>query len=145
VADLAGADHHELARQFGPTIGPWLKLLGLGGGGAPVSSEARVARSRSRETTFERDLTQRRDVDEHVARLATEVAESVVTEGREVSHVAVKVRTATFFTRTKITKLAAPTADPAEVARVARVVLDRFDLDRPIRLLGVRVMLAPPR
>jgi DNA polymerase-4 len=61
-----------------------------------------------------------------------------------VTHVAVKVRTGTFFTRTKITKLAGPTADAAEVARVARMVLDRFDLDRPIRLLGVRVMLTPP-
>jgi DNA polymerase-4 len=144
VAELADADHHDLARRFGPTIGPWLKLLGLGGGAAPVVGEVRVARSRSRETTFERDLTRQSEVEEHVVRLATEVTESVVTEGREVTHVAVKVRTATFFTRTKITKLAAPTTDPAEVARAARVVLDRFDLGRPIRLLGVRVMLALP-
>ncbi|MCU1345999.1 MAG: nucleotidyltransferase/DNA polymerase involved in repair, partial [Acidimicrobiia bacterium] len=74
----------------------------------------------------------------------TEVAESVVGEGRRVTHVAVKVRTATFFTRTKISKLSEPTIDAADVARAAAVVLSRFELDRPVRLLGVRVVLEPP-
>ena len=50
-------------------------------------------------------------------------------EGRRVTHVAVKVRTPTFFTRTKISKLPEPTTDPAEVARLAHVVLGRFELD----------------
>ena len=61
-----------------------------------------------------------------------------------MTHVAVKVRTAAFFTRSKISKLAEPTTDPSEVARAAGVVLDRFQLNRPIRLLGVRVVLEPP-
>ena len=52
----------------------------------------------------------------HVERLAREVTAAVVAEGRRVTHVAVKVRTATFFTRTKISKLPAPTTDPDEVA-----------------------------
>ncbi|MBA3982437.1 MAG: DNA polymerase IV [Acidimicrobiia bacterium] len=144
VVELAAADHHELAQRFGPTIGPHLKVLGLGGDDSPVVDEPHVPRSRSREVTFERDLTVRTEIDEHVARLATEVTESVIAEGRRVTHAAVKVRTATFFTRTKITKLAEPTTDPAEVARTALTVLDRFELTRPVRLLGVRVMLEPP-
>lgn len=144
VAELAGADHRELAGRFGPTIGPYLKLLGLGGGDSPVVDEPHVARSRSREVTFERDLTRRVEMDEHVARLATEVTRSVVADGRRVTHVAVKVRTATFFTRTKISKLPELTVDPAEVARAALVVLDRFELGRPVRLLGVRVVLETP-
>ena len=52
-----------------------------------------------------------------------------------------KVRTATFFTRTKISKLAEPTTDADIVVRGALAVLDRFELDRPVRLLGVRVVL----
>jgi DNA polymerase-4 len=68
----------------------------------------------------------------------------MVAEGRRVTHVAVKVRTATFFTRTKIHKLPQPTTDPEEVARAALVVLDRFEMTRPVRLLGVRVVLEPP-
>ena len=56
----------------------------------------------------------------------------------------VKVRTATFFTRTKISKLAEPTTDADVVVRGADAVLDRFELDRPVRLLGVRVVLDRP-
>ena len=144
VAELAGADHRQLAKQFGPTIGPYLKMLGLGGDDSPVVDEPYVPRSRSREVTFEHDLTNPTEVAEHVARLGVEVTESVIAEGRRVTHVAVKVRTATFFTRTKISKLPQPTTDPAEVARMALVVLDRFELTRPVRLLGVRVVLELP-
>ena len=66
--------------------------------------------------TFTRDVSDPAELDGHLVRLATEVTESVVAEGRTVTHVAVKVRTASFFTRTKISKLPAPTTDPAEVA-----------------------------
>jgi DNA polymerase-4 len=144
VEELARADHHELARRFGPRIGPYLKVLGLGGDDAPVVDEPHVPRSRSREVTFEHDLTSRTEIDEHVARLGAQVTESVVAEGRRVTHVAVKLRTASFFTRTKISKLPQPTTDPAEVARTALVVLGRFELTRAVRLLGVRVMLEAP-
>ena len=144
VSELADADHHELARQFGPTIGPHLKLLGLGGHDAPVVDEPHVPRSRSREVTFRRDLVDRVEMEAQVAQMAREVTDAVVSEGRRVTHVAVKVRTATFFTRTKISKLAEPTTDADDVSRRALVVLDRFELDRPIRLLGVRVVLEPP-
>jgi DNA polymerase IV len=141
VAELANADHDELARQFGPRIGPYLRLLGLGGDRSPVVDEPRLARSRSKEETFEHDLTSAALIAEHTARLGAEVTESVVADGRRVTHVAVKVRTATFFTRSKIRKLPQPTTDPAEVARTALELLGRFELTRPVRLLGVRVML----
>lgn len=144
VVDLATADHHVLAQWFGPRIGPSLKILALGGDHSPVVDEPHVARSRSREETFEHDLASRAEIEGQVARLAREVTGSVTAEGRRVTHVAVKLRTATFFTRTKISKLPEPTTDAAEVARRALVVLDRFDVDRPVRLLGVRVVLETP-
>jgi DNA polymerase-4 len=64
-----------------------------------------------------------------------------VADGREVTHVAIKVRTPTFFTRTKISKLDDATTDAAVVADKAIVVWRRFELTRPVRLLGVRVQL----
>ena len=120
VAELARADQHELARRFGPRIGPHLKVLGLGGDDSPVDGAPHVPQSRSREETFEHDLTGSAEIDGHVARLAIEATESVVAEGRRVTHVAVKVRTAAFFTRTKISKLAEPTTDPSEVGAGGR-------------------------
>jgi len=141
VAHLAMADHRELAEAFGPSIGPNLKLMGMGGHRTPVAPEPRVAKGRSREETYTRDLVDRATIDAEVAKLAREVTASVVSEGRRITHVAVKVRTATFFTRTKISKLEEVTTDPDVVAARALVVLARFPLDRPVRLLGVRVVL----
>ena len=140
VAELAASDHRQLAAAFGPTIGPNLKLLAMGGRVAH-RGEPRLAKGRSREITFTRDLTDRPEIDRHVARLAREVTASVLAEGRVITHVAVKVRTASFFTRTKISKLDVPSTDAELVAARALVVLGRFPLDRPIRLLGVRVVL----
>ncbi|MGI9031911.1 MAG: DNA polymerase IV, partial [Ilumatobacteraceae bacterium] len=144
VADLARADETALARAFGPGIGPHLKVLGLGGDDAPVGDEPHVARGRSREVTFTHDLTGPAEVAEQVALLAAELTATVVADGRRVTHVAVKLRTDTFFTRTKITKLPAPTTDVAEVVAGAQRVIDRYELTdpmRPIRLVGVRVVL----
>ena len=61
-----------------------------------------------------------------------------------VTRVAVTVRTTTFFTRTKIRTLPAPGVAEAVIVETALAVLDRFDLDRPVRLLGVRLELAMP-
>jgi DNA polymerase-4 len=145
VSDLAHADTAALAAAFGPAIGPHLRILGLGGDDSPIVDEPWVAKSRSREETFVRDLTSPEEITTAVTRLAREVTESVVAEGRAVTHVAVKVRTATFFTRTKIAKLrAGPSTDPDLVAATALDVVGRFELDRPVRLLGVRVMLELP-
>ncbi len=144
VAQLAAADPDDLAEQFGPRTGPWFRVLALGGGDTRVVDEPWVARSRSRETTFPQDLTERAAIDEELARLAEDLARDVVSAGRLVARVAVKVRFSSFFTRTRITTLPTPTTDPAVVRRAALLVLDRFELDRPVRLLGVRVELAPP-
>ena len=144
VNDLATSDHEALARAFGPTIGPSLKIAGLGGSRARVAGEPHVARSRSREETFARDVDDPAELDRHLVRLATEATESVVAEDRIVTHVAVKVRTASFFTTSKISKLPEPTTDADEVIRVARLVLARIEVFRPVRLLGVRVVLADP-
>ena len=57
VRELAFADTDALAAEFGPRIGPSLRVLGLGGDERPLVDEPWVAKSRSHETTFERDLT----------------------------------------------------------------------------------------
>jgi DNA polymerase-4 len=144
VWDLARADHEDLARRFGPTTGPHLRVLGLGGGDSPVADEPHVPRGRSHEVTFEHDLTDPAEIEERIAELARTVTASVVDEGRRITHVSLKVRTAPFLTRTKISKLREPTTDPEVVVRQALVVLHRFEIDRPVRLLGVRVVLEDP-
>ena len=55
-----------------------------------------------------------------------------------------KVRTSTFWTRTKISKLPEPTVDAEVIRTMASKVLGRFEIERPVRLLGVRVVLEEP-
>ncbi len=144
VEDLARADHEQLARSFGPTIGPHLRVLGLGGDDSPIVDEPYIARGRSKEETFITDVADAAAIAAHVERLAREVAAEVIAEGRRVTHVAVKVRTSNFFTRTKISKLPSSTTDLDDVAVMATAVLARFGELRPVRLLGVRVVLEMP-
>ncbi len=144
VADLAATDATLLTSTFGPTTGLWILLLAKGGGDTNVSAEPWVARSRSHVVTFPEDLTDRAEIDAAVVDLARQTLAEIVSQGRVVSRVAVTVRTKTFFTRTKIRKLPAAGIDGEVITQTALQLLDQFELDRPVRLLGVRLELAPP-
>ena len=144
VADLAATDATLLTSTFGPTTGLWILLLAKGGGDTSVSAEPWVARSRSHVVTFPEDLTERAEIDAAVVDLARQTLAEIVNQGRVVSRVAVTVRTKTFFTRTKIRKLPTAGNDGDLITRTALQLLDQFELDRPVRLLGVRLELAPP-
>jgi DNA polymerase IV len=144
VWELAHSDAELLTSTFGPRTGLWLLLLAKGGGDAEVSAEPWVPRSRSHVVTFPRDLTDRAEMDSAITELAQRALDDVVDAGRIVTRVAVTVRTATFYTRTKIRKLAAPTTDGDVIVAAALRVLDLFELDRPVRLLGVRLELKMP-
>jgi DNA polymerase IV len=144
VEELAAADEELLAASFGPSTGPWLGRLANGGDDDPVTDEPHVARGHGRERTFQRDLSDPEAIRTEVARLAAEVMDDVDREGRPVTRVVVKVRFAPFFTSTHGVGLGAATIDAAVIAAGARTALDRFDLDRAVRLLGVRVEFASP-
>ncbi len=144
VADLAATDATLLTSTFGPTTGLWILLLAKGGGDTTVSAAPWVPRSRSHVVTFPEDLTDRGKIDAAVVDLAGRTLAEIIDAGRIVTRVAVTVRTNTFFTRTKIRKLAAAGIDGELITRTALDLLGQFELDRPVRLLGVRLELAPP-
>ena len=144
VGELARADAELLTSTFGPRTGLWLLLLAKGGGDTEVSAAPWVPRSRSHVVTFARDLTDRAEMDQAVTDLARRTLDDVVAEARVVTRVAVTVRTATFYTRTKIRKLAEPSTDADVIVAAALQILDLFELDRPVRLIGVRLELEMP-
>ena len=143
VAELAASDRDALAAEFGPTTGPYLWVLGHGAGDTDVVTEPRVPVGRSKSETFPHDLTDHEEIRAQVARLAREVAEEMAAAGRIGTRVGVTVRTSTFYTRTKQKKLPEPTIDPETIVATAVAVVNRFELDRPVRLLGVRLELLP--
>ena len=138
VRQLGLADPDELARRFGPTMGPWYRLLAQGAGETTVTATPYVARSRSRETTFQTNLPDRAAVETEVSVLAGRVAQDVAVEGRPAVRIGVKVRFAPFVTATRSLTLPEPTSDRAGIEHAALSLLDRFEWTRPVRLLGVR-------
>ncbi|MGW5052003.1 DNA polymerase IV [Actinokineospora sp. NPDC004072] len=151
LADLGYTTVGELARAapedllvLGPRMGPWFRTLALGAGDTEVSASPWVPRSHSRETTFETDLTDPDDLRRELAVLAGRVAEDVLAEGRPAIRVGVKARFKPFLTRTRSVTLAGPTSDAAVIADAALTAFERFDLAKPVRLLGVWAEFQPP-
>jgi DNA polymerase-4 len=139
VADLGRADRAALADRFGPKMGPYFWLLAQGAGDAEVTSTPHVPRGRSREVTFQQNIADPVELADQVRELARHVARDVAEEGRPAARVGLKIRYAPFLTKTRSITLPAPTADAAEIERAALEVFALLELDRPVRLLGVRV------
>jgi len=142
VAQLASADVTQLAARFGPTNGPWLALTARGIGSTEVSADPYVPRSRSREVTFQEDLTDWDEVRREVVKIAGRVTGDVLAERRPAIRIVVKVRYKPFFTSTHGVPLAEPTSEQAVIERAALAALEKFADRRPVRLLGVRAEFA---
>jgi DNA polymerase-4 len=144
VRELAGTDTQLLADRLGPRMGPWYRRLGRGADTSPVDASPYVPRGHGRETTFQQDLTDWNQVAEEVRRLAARVLEDITTEGRPAVRVGLKIRYAPFETRSRSLTLPEPTYDTEPVQAAALELLDRLDSSRAVRLVGVRLEMAPP-
>lgn len=143
VAQLAASNPDDLVPEFGPKMGPWYAQLGRGDGSRTVDDTPWVARGHSRETTFQRDLTEPGQIEEAVRELAAHVLEDVAAEGRPVVGLTLKVRYAPFITKTYARKIP-ETSAPEEVLARALDLLAKIEPDRPIRLLGLRAEMTMP-
>jgi DNA polymerase-4 len=125
-------------------MGVWYHGLGSGRGPAVVDDTPWIARSHSRETTFQLNLTTRAEIENAVEDLAGHAFDDCIAEGRPVIRVHLKVRYAPFETRTTGRKLSAPTQDRDAFIAAARELADGLDADREVRLLGVRAEMTMP-
>jgi DNA polymerase-4 len=144
VRELAGTEAQVLADRLGPRMGPWYRRLGRGVDTSPVDASPYVPRGHGRETTFQHDLTDWTQVVAEVRRLAARVLADVRAEGRPAVRVGLKIRYAPFETRSRSLTLPEPTLDEDVVASAAVDLLGRLDGSRAVRLVGVRLEMAPP-
>jgi DNA polymerase IV len=138
LAKLAHASETVLTARFGPRLGPHLRRLARFEHESPVTT-VRVAKSESRETTFDYDLRGIDALAPVLERLAGELCATLERESRRGPTVGIKVRLDDFSTHTRARTLDAPTSDREVVTSVALDLLREFDPPRPVRLLGVRV------
>ncbi len=136
VAQLATADELSLGRAFGPNHGSGLRERANGIGSTKLNEDT-VRKSESRETTFPEDVTDRKLLHDTVERLARSLCESLAQNKRRGRTVTLKIRLQPFKTYTRSRTLSSHTCDPEEVVATARELFERFDPQRPVRLVGV--------
>ncbi len=144
VRELADTEAQVLADRLGPRMGPWYRRLGRGVDTSPVDASPYVPRGHGREATFQHDLTDWTQVAAEVRSLAARVLADVRAEGRPAVRVGLKLRYAPFETRTRSLTLPEPTLDEHVVCEAAVDLLGRLDDTRAVRLVGVRLEMAPP-
>jgi DNA polymerase-4 len=140
IAELAAADPAWLVEHFGRAHGAFMHDAAHGRDDRDVLTEMEP-QSISRETTFERDLSAKRDrhlLSEIFTELCAGVSADLRRKGYLGKTIGLKLRYDNFKTVTRARTLDWPTDDPQAIRRAAGECLKRVPLDRRIRLLGVR-------
>ncbi|MEO6185478.1 MAG: DNA polymerase IV [Steroidobacteraceae bacterium] len=141
VGDIAARDRGWLLEHFGKSHGAWLHEVSWGRDERAVVTESEPV-SMSRETTFERDLHAVRDRAELggiFTRLCQQVAADLQRKGYVGRTIGIKLRFDNFQIVTRDTTIEQFTNDAAVIRRHAGLSLKRVNLERRLRLLGVRV------
>ena len=141
IGQLAACDPAWLCKQFSPRYGLWLHRAAHGQDDRPLDLNPEP-RSRSRETTFQNDLHPVRDwqvLAQTIAALAKQVGEDLKKRGYRGRTVGIKLRFSDFQTITRDRTVDTPLDDGTSIRRLAFECLGRIALERPVRLVGVRV------
>jgi DNA polymerase IV len=127
-----------LVERFGPTHGGALHDRSHFRSEDPVRP-SREAKSRSVETTFDRDVTDPARLERALERLCERLAATLGERQLAGRTVAIKVRLDDWTTVTRAHTIDRPTNERATIAVEARALLRAYGPPRPVRLLGVRV------
>ena len=141
VGDIAAKERDWLIANFGKATGAWMHDVAWGRDDRPVVTESEPV-SMSRETTFERNLHAVRDRAELGAiftHLCEKVAEDLQRKGYVGKTIGIKLRYDDFKIATRDQTIDRFIADAKAIRRTAGQCLKRVPLDRPLRLIGVRV------
>jgi DNA polymerase-4 len=138
LGQLGSTPEDELAEMFGGRLGPHLARLARFEDDRAIET-VRVAKSESRETTFEQDLRGLDALEPVLETLTTQLCQTLVKQDNAGRTIGIKVRLDDFSTHTRAKSIAEPTNELATVLGVARQLLRDFNPPRPVRLLGVGV------
>jgi DNA polymerase-4 len=139
IGAIQQADPEELAQRFGGRHGRDLHQRAHFHGSDVVEAESGPAKSRSSETTFDRDIADHAELEAVLARLAAQLAEGMDRKAIRGRTIAIKVRLDDWTTVTRARTLPVPVNDAEAIAAVAVELLRAYAPPRPVRLLGVRM------
>ena len=137
------ASEEDLIHRFG-AHGQKLYALSWGRDERQVSTQSE-RKSIGSETTFNQDIIGTIQVETHLRRQCIEVAKELRNKKVRAQGVRIKVRyTQGFKTQTAQTKTAVLIQDSSTLFETAVTTLDRFNLNHPIRLVGVAAFALVP-
>jgi DNA polymerase-4 len=136
LVDVRTADPTVLAQTVG-SLAEWLVQLSHGVDDRAVEPN-RETKSISSETTYAKDLTDWREINQQVQLLAEEVADGLKRKGLRARTVTIKVRYKGFTTVTRSHTTEYFTDSRPDIVNRAQMLLERTEAaERPVRLLGV--------
>jgi len=137
VADLQRADEHELMRRYGEQ-GARLWRLSRGIDQRRVSAEHET-KSISAETTFERDISEFRPLEQQLWDLTEKVSARLKANALAGTTVTLKLKSADFKIRTRARSLGSPTQLAARIFAAGRDLLSHEVGQTKFRLIGIGV------
>ena len=136
LVDVRTIDRALLANTVG-SLAEWLIELSYGRDPRPVEPN-RETKSVSCETTYAKDLTDLREINQQIQALAEEVAGDLKRKGLRARTVTIKVRYKNFATVTRSHTTEYFTDSRPDLVNRAQMLLERTEAGaRPVRLLGV--------
>ncbi len=136
LVEIRTADREMLAKTVG-SLADWLVELSHGRDNRPVEPN-RETKSLSCETTYAKDLTDLREINQQIQLLAEEVAGDLKRKGLRARTVTIKVRYDNFTTVTRSHTTEYFTDSRPDLVNRAQMLLERTAAgERPVRLLGV--------
>jgi DNA polymerase-4 len=135
LGHLQALPERDAIRKLGDE-GPALVRRSQGLDPRPVDP-ARETKSVSAETTFDRDLSDPRDLERHLWRLSEKLATRLKTQDLSAGGVVLKLKTSGFAQRTRSARLPTPTVLPDRLFDAARTLLGKEATGPAFRLIGI--------
>ena len=138
IGQLAALPIEDLIAHFGPSYGYYLYDAARGINESPLVTYWEP-KSFSRETTFQVDVKDWQVIARTIAELTKEVVSDLTRKDFSAKTITLKVRFDDFCTITRACSLENATDSEEQVRKAAFSCLKRIELNRRVRLIGVRV------
>ncbi len=138
IGELAASPIEKLVEEFGESYGTYLFEASKGIDESELVTQWEP-KSISKETTFQKDIDHWQVIAKNLVELNKEVIAAMREDGYQGRTVTVKIRFNDFKTYTRARSLENYSDSEAEIRRAAFDCLNRFEINKKVRLIGVRV------
>lgn len=138
IGELRELPLKKLQGTFGPVTGESLYYSSRGIDESPVTTFWE-AKSMSHETTFETDTLDMDLIRKTLSRFARYLSRELKDSNVSAKTITLKIRLKPFSTHTHQRTLEKSTSSSKEILGVARNLLEEMEINRPVRLVGLRV------